>query len=448
MTEQDYTAAPLYAALRALAEQNGLRMHMPGHKGRGIEPLLTGAASIDYTELPATGNLFEGGGPIGAAERLWAQCAGAGDAMFLTGGSTLGILASLAAAASPGDAVLADRGCHRSVFHGMALLDLQPSYVVPALREPFGVSAGVTPAQVDAALSARPARAVLVTSPTYYGLCCDVAGLARVCHAHGAVLIVDQAHGAHFPFVGRRNACAEGADYAVASAHKTLPALGGGALLFTAGDTTAVRQWASVFGSTSPSYPIMASMDWARAWLEQTGAYARAAERAAALRARLRARTPFAVLEGPDCDPCRLTVCTAAGGIRGFDAADLLRAQLVEPEMADSRSVVCILTCMDTPEDLDRLARAFETLGGAPWALPPAPQPPQPRQRLRPREALFAPAEELPLERALGRVAARPVTPYPPGIPVIAPGEEISEKEIAYLRAAWYNNEERVFVVR
>ena len=437
---------PLCDALRAFAGQSPLRMHMPGHKGKALPlPEGTPLAALDFTELPPTGDLFAGGGPIGAAEDLWAKAWGMDHCLFLTGGSTQGVLSALTLACPPGSAVLLDRGSHRSAYNALALLDLRPVYLERPWLAAEGVPGPVDPAEVERQLSLHPEiKTVCITSPTYYGILSDLAAISTVTRRHGAVLAVDGAHGAHLPFLG--NNPSVGADLLVASAHKTLPALGQGALLLSgpAFPHRELRRAASLYGSSSPSYPIMASLDAARAWMEEEGgaALGRTAEEVAAL------RRSFPSLDGAalSLDPCRLTVRTGDGF--GLQAA--LLAEGIYPEMADKGHVVFICTAADTPEDFAALGEALARLlpqfpGPEEIPLPP---PPEPEVVLTPRQARFAPRETIPLAEAEGRIAAGQIAPYPPGIPVAAPGERLTKKTVAYLAGIGYNMLEDAEVVR
>jgi arginine/lysine/ornithine decarboxylase len=262
--------APLYSALLRLAEQKSLRMHMPGHKGK-CPAFLDGADlfALDMTELDATGNLYEGLPPISDAERLMAGAAGASQCFFLAGGATQGLMAAIAAACPPGSRVLVDRGCHRAVFSSMVHLDLRPEYIFPKHLEPWDIAAPVTPAAVEQALRAAPdVSAVILTSPTYYGVLSDISAIAKLTAAHQIPLLVDEAHGAHLPFLnGYQSAAAQGAPLSVASAHKTLPALTAGAFLYAddTWDARELRRYSALFGTSSPSYLVRASMDLSRA---------------------------------------------------------------------------------------------------------------------------------------------------------------------------------------
>lgn len=426
---------PLYDAIRAYAGQNPARFHMPGHKGSFLPaPELQFIAPLDVTEVEPTGDLFSGGEPFDQAQALWARHFGMEYCLFLTGGSTLGLHAALALFCRPGDQVLIDRGCHRAVYNAMALLDLEPVYLPRPWRAGEGIAGPISPQDVENLLDSHPnIKTICITSPTYSGLLSDVAELSHLIHARGGKLIVDGAHGAHLPFLGVD--AFSGCDALICSAHKTLPALGQSALLFTNGvDPRRVRQMTSVFGSSSPSYPMMISLDCARDYLEGEGAeeYRRVVRRTAAL------RPAFPSLQEGELrlDPTRLTLTSPDGNA----LARALEGENIWPEMADSGHVVLILTAQDGEDDLHRLEAALERhrdLLGAPPILPPPPLP-QPACSLR--EALFAPVERLPLENCLGRVAAGQLAPYPPGVPVVAPGEVILEKELAYLKEIGYNN--------
>jgi lysine decarboxylase len=425
---------PLYAALRDFAAKGALRMHMPGHKGKPLPlPELAGVAAIDFTELPPTGNLFQGGEPFDAAQELWARDFGFDHCQFLTGGSTMGIHTGLSLLCRPGDQVLIDRGCHRSVYHALALLDLEPVYLERPWLAGEGTVGGFVPSDVEKLLEQHPKiKTVCITSPTYCGLLSNIAGISQIIHARGGKLMVDGAHGAHLPFLGID--AFSGADVVVVSAHKTLPAMGQSALLFTRGFQPAqVRRMASVYGSSSPSYPMMASLDGARDYIEGEGAeqYRRVANRAAKLREK------FPSLQGNgEIDPCRLTVKAKDGPA----LTQRLEWLGVYPEMEDGGHVVFILTCADSEADLDRLERALEAnrdlLGERREPLPP---PPLPQQVCSPREALFGPTEERTLAECEGEICACQIAPYPPGVPVVAPGERITKKELAYLRQIGYN---------
>ena len=450
---------PLFHALQLLATGDSARFHMPGHKGEPLFHTFAEVFAIDFTETYGTGNLYLGDGPIRDAEVAAALYFGAADCFFLTGGSTQGIMAMLAAAVGRGGSVLLDRECHKSVCHACALLDITPYFVSAPLLEPFAVS-GELPAQaVEQQLVAHPdIRAVLVTSPTYYGVRRALPALADLCRAFGKLLLVDAAHGAHFPAVGLPAPIAEGADMAVLSMHKTLPCLGQGAVLLSGKgvDRRALRENTALFGTSSPSYPVMASIDLARAYTEGPGrdAYRRSAEACAALREYIGRRTGFTALDEthfPALDPCRLTVCTAGTDATGHRLADMLWSEYgVACEMADDRNAVFILTGADTGASLHRLRRGLRRISARRHETlpPPAAAPFPPAERvMRVRDAWFANTGRVEPAAAEGLVCARPVTPYPPGVPLLWPGEKITRAHIELIRERWYNEIGEITVV-
>ena len=437
---------PLYDSLKDFAATSPLRLHVPGHKGRALPmPELSGAAPLDFTELSPTGDLFAGEGAVMQAQALWAEAYGMAHCLFLTGGSTQGVLAALTLAAGDGGAVLLDRGSHRSAYHALALLDAKPIYLGRPWLEAEGVFGPVSPQTVDEMLKTHPEiKTICITSPTYYGVLSDIPAISTIVRRHCGKLVVDAAHGVHLPFLGNGDLAA--ADLVVTSAHKGLPALGQSALLF-AGEGSGfshaqLRRAGSLYGSSSPSYLLMASLDTARAYMEGEGAvrYRTICGQVDALRQRFPALTEGCAL----LDPARLVLTVRDG----FAVQKALEARGVYPEMADSGHVVFILTCADGEEDLIRLEKALEGLDQIADTPPPLPAPPPaPEVVLSPRRAYFSPSETLPLRTALDRVSAGQIAPYPPGVPVVAPGERICKKHLAYLTRIGYNMGEAVQVV-
>lgn len=428
--------APLYGALRALADTRPLRLDMPGHHGFPLPGGLTWPSAIDFTENGATGDLFgEGPDAIQAAEGLWAARLGFDACLFLTGGSTQGVHAGLALLAGAGGAIALDRGSHRSQFNALALLDLTPQFLPrPWLEE--GVAGPIEPETVEKTLAEHPEiKTVCIASPTYYGVLSDIPAIAGVCRAHGARLMVDGAHGAHLPFLGYTGY--QAADVVVMSAHKTLPAPGQSALLFANGFSLAqLQRWGSVYGSSSPSYALMAGLDGARDYMEGAGG-ARYRDTVRQVEGFRRRWPALGERDGLDLDPARLVLTSPDG----FALARSLRERGVYPEMADAGHVVCFLTCADGEAEFARLEEALGSAGPTgPGAAVPAPPGP-PRAALTPRQALFAPRERVALGESAGRAAACQIAPYPPGVPVVAPGERIEKKHLAYLREIGYNKE-------
>ncbi len=442
---------PLYDALNEFAERRPLRLHMPGHKGRPL-PLLGMDAytRLDFTEMPATGTLYpgpDGSGRVGAiqqSEERMARLMGADACLYLTGGSTQGIFTMLALTTRPGDGILLDRTAHRALHHAVALLDLHPTWLPRPWREDWGLGGSVSPESVERALSADPKiKTICVTSPDYYGVLTDITKIGAICHRHGARLVVDGAHGAHLPFLLKEPWV--GADLVTVSTHKTLPAPGQTALLLSYGGLglDELERWGSVFGTSSPGFPLLAALDCLGAWLEEEGGTA-LGETARQV-AELRTRYP-ALADGTDAlDPCRLTLLTE----NGYALSRALQGEGIWPEMAGKRHVVCIMTPADGAAEFARLDNALARLGerGIGKAHTPPPRPG--RQVISPREALFAPRETVPVAAAAGRIAALPLAPCPPGVALASPGEEITRETLAYLEEIGYNSGEgRIQVVR
>lgn len=434
---------PLYDALREYAQKDPARFHMPGHKGKFLPaPELMGLAPIDVTELSPTGNLYTAGEPFDSAQRLWAELFGFDCCQFLTGGSTMGIHTGLALCARPGEKVLMDRSCHRAAFNALALLDLEPVWLERPWLDSENLIGPISPEMVKEELKQHPEiKTVCITSPTYAGVLSDIGAISQIVHAHGGKLFVDGAHGAHLPFLGL--APFQGADVVTVSAHKTLPAMGQSALLFANGmDPDRVRRTASIFGSSSPSYPMLASMDLARDWLLGEGKweYRRTACRVYEFR---QAFPSLKDRPGLSLDPCRLTLKVKNGPA----FARALEERGIFPEMEDGGHVVLICTAQDSDGDLYRLELALVELRDEMGDCPPIPAPPLPEQVSSPRAALFAPSETRPLRDCEGEVSACQIAPYPPGVPVVAPGERISKKELAYLEEIGYNMLSEVCVI-
>ena len=440
---------PLYDALCSYAQSGTFRGHMPGHKGKPLPCSLSEhLTEIDFTELPETGNLYEGNGPIALAEARAAAHYGAGHALFLTGGSTQGVLTMLGQFA--GKTVLFDRNSHKSTASAMTLFDITPRYLVPDLYRAFHISGHLSCKNLQKELQTHPEiAAVFLTSPNYYGIIQDIPAIAEICHSFGKPLLVDGAHGAHLTSLGIPNAIACGADAEVCSLHKTARALGQAAILlvndrFRVSD---LRRTAAMVGTSSPSYAVMASIDCAVHDLAaQSDTYRTVAQMAARIKKeRIIADTPFHCLRGTDTDPCRLVINTAGFGMSGRDAAKILEEEYgVVAEMADNGNVIFILTSADTQEELDRLCDAFVELGKRCAeqmndALRVRPVPPLPVQVCTPRTAFFSAGEELPIDLCEDRISAETVTVYPPGVLILAPGEIIDKKTIVYLKENGYN---------
>ena len=305
----------------------------------------------------------------------------------------------------------------------MALLDLHPVWAMPE--------------ELTTVIAQTPdAYAVYVTSPNYYGQVLDIPSISQACRQRGIPLLVDNAHGAHLMFTQPNlHPLTLGASMTACSAHKTLNVLTGGAWLNIAEPRFAEEAKAAMalFGSTSPNYSIMASLDLCRDWImHNRDAFLIIQEQVQKLRELALSRGIS--LPGGQLDPLRLTLDTTPIGLSGTQAAEFFRASGVEPEYADARYVVLICTPFNSTHDFTRLAAAIAALpAGIPLRMPEHALPPLPETPVSLREALFAPTETVPLEKAAGRIAAEAACPCPPGMPVVMPGERIHEDAIKFL---------------
>ena len=428
---------PIYDFLCRYNDADMVRFHMPGHKGKSF----LGCEPVDLTEVHGADALYEADGIIARSEANAAALFGSQRTCYSTEGSSQCIRAMLylALTCRPAGAVpiiVAARNVHKTFVYAAALLDFEVVWLWPEGNSRTLCGCPVSPETLGKTLAALPAppAAVYLTSPDYLGGMADIPALAEVCHAYGTVLAVDNAHGAYLRFLSpSRHPLDLGADLCCDSAHKTLPVLTGGAYLHI-GRCAAMAERAksalALFGSTSPSYLTMASLDLCNRYLAE-GYPARLVEtvqRLSALRETLTSRG----WRVEDSDPLRLVIAAPAG-LSGTALADRLRQGGVECEYADRDFLVLMATPENTPADFDRLLVAL----GENYA-PYAPSTPLPLAKgaraCSIREALFAPQETVTVEKALGRVCGAPMVACPPAIPIAVSGEVIGPEALALFR--------------
>ncbi|MRN57194.1 aminotransferase class I/II-fold pyridoxal phosphate-dependent enzyme [Paenibacillus monticola] len=487
MNNEQRNRAPLYEMLEQYRVKGNISYHVPGHKNGEAYAGATGAGYLreimryDVTEITGTDDLHHPEGVIKEAQELAAHCFGAEESFFLVGGSTAGNLALiLTVCPEPGMILILQRNVHKSVIHGLMLAGVRAVFLEPLIDPLSGLAVAPAVETVQAALAAYPdAAAVLVTMPNYYGMGSDLAPLAQACHDSGVPLLVDEAHGAHYgqhPALPA-GALACGADGVVQSTHKMLPALTMGAMLHIQGprlDRALLRQRLAMVQSSSPSYPVMASLDLARQLLHSQGASAFAAGLAAVdiLRRGLTALPRFRLLQpaAPQDgaahftqDPFKAVIYDVTRVLSGFELQRRLEDRGCVPEMSDDRHVVLLFSLGSRAEDAVRLLEALGEIeteiqavstygevepssgmvsesvttnveaGGNPnvssnistWnnlskTLISDPVP----FSLKPVAASHT--ERIKLEDSVGRVAAEMVIPYPPGIPLLYSGETIT----------------------
>lgn len=452
---RDYAAeAPLLDAwLRFTAGIDAgqlIPFSIPGHKHRtdlvgevvrGDVPLYAGLDTMKQT-----------GGTLERAEALAARAWGVDFCRFSVGGSSHANQAVMLALGQPGQPVIVSRTLHRSVLLGLVLAGLRPVWVHPVPDAVTGLPAAVPPEAVRAALAAHPeACAVLLGDPSYVGTLSDIEGLAAVSHAAEVPLIVDQAWAAYLGFspLVPQHALARGADALITSAHKTLPAWSQGALLQarttrTGGllDADRLQRGFDAGHTTSPAGAILASIDASRAMLQRDGQelIGRLVRLVTHARQVLSAIPGVQVLDGPGVDPAKLVVLLSGCGAHGHDIEAALLREGIALEMADRDVLVPMVTVGDDEASVARLLTALtvaiEEHRGQPRPMRPSPAwSVHAETALDPRAAFFAAHETVPADSAVGRVCAELIAPYPPGVPVLAPGEVITAEVIAALQS-------------
>lgn len=442
----------LLARLQGLSDSGQIPLHMPGHKRNEALAgyLHTLGARLDITEITGFDDLHDAQGILRDAQARAAALWGVRKSWFLINGSTGGILAGIRALAPAGSRVLVARACHKSVFNALELCRLRPAFLQPQPVPGWSFAGPVSPAALAESLARYPdAKLVILTSPTYEGLLSDLPALVKLAHDAGVPVLVDEAHGAHLGLFGAfpAGAVAAGADLVIQSLHKTLPSLTQTAILHCAGplaDPAAVDRQLAVFETSSPSYLLMASIDGCVGWLKEQGREALSAWRAR-LECFRRETGPLHSLrllgDAPDLpfarDPGKIVI--GSGPLTGRELKDRLREEYsLELEMAGADWALAMTGPGDTDESLGALAKALRSIDRELPATPPAaplPPLPLPAAPLAPWEAAERPAECVPLEQAAGRISAGYLWAYPPGIPLILPGEQVDETFLQGCRA-------------
>ncbi|MBD2627952.1 aminotransferase class I/II-fold pyridoxal phosphate-dependent enzyme [Trichormus variabilis] len=464
MLNQNQT--PLIDALKACTTRPHAPFYTPGHKrGVGISPLLTDLLGkdvfrADLTELAELDNLFKPENAILAAQELAAEAFGAEKTWFLVNGSTCGIEAAILATCRMGEKIILPRNVHSSVISGLILSGAIPIFIQPEYDDDLDIAHSITPEAVKAALVKHPdAKAVLTVYPTYYGVCGDLqaiakrsVGIAQLTHQYNIPLLVDEAHGAHFHFHPElpTSALAAGADLTVQSIHKTLGAMTQASMLHIQGnriDIDRVNKALQLVQSTSPSFILLASLDAARQQMAINGEKLmfQTLEFAEIARSQINQipglSTPLAKREKSpgfiNLDKTRLTVNVSKLGLTGFAAEEILNQMGVTPEFSSLQNLIFIISLGNTKEDINALVQGVKSLTQIPQLTS---QYNICKYRnddkivhtccLSPREAFFANSKILPWEKTEGRICAEIVCPYPPGIPLLMPGELITKASL------------------
>jgi len=467
-------------ALSELSGSDMLPMHMPGHKrnARLADYLRLLGAEYDITEIEGFDDLYDAEGLLKRSMERAAALWGVRKSYFLVNGSTGGILAGVRAAARRGGRAVVARNCHKSVYNALEICGIEPIFVTPGIDEEYGIHSSVSPADIEKALESEPgASLVILTSPTYEGVTSNVAAICKIAHARGVPVLVDEAHGAHLGFSEYfpGGAVRAGADIVIQSLHKTLPSLTQTGIAHLGGEIIAPEEFErelTVFQTSSPSYLLMASIDGCVRLLEKEGeqlfrGWERALTRFDELASGLK-RLKILMhgrAERRECfhgyDRSKILVSTLETNITGMELKNTLRRKYsIELEMAHKDYALAMTGAGDTEESLMRLASALLEIDSR---LTPAKGERAKAAAKLPRRicpafiAVKSDRVSVPLEKAEGRVSAEYLFVYPPGVPLIIPGEEISAGLIAEIRelescglgikSSYRSAPERIFVL-
>lgn len=456
----DQAKTPLLDALKAYTSSNHTPFYTPGHKrGRGISAKLaqyfgTNVFQADLPELPELDNLFAPQGVIKAAQELAADAFGASYTWFLVNGSTCGITAAILATCTAGDKIILPRNVHQSAIAGLILSGATPIFVNPEYDPLLDITYSITLEGVEAVLKQHSdAKAVMMVYPTYDGVCGDVEAIANLTHKYNIPLLVDEAHGAHFDFHPNlpKSALAAGADLTVQSIHKTLGALTQASMLHVHPssriDIDRLSKSLQLVQSTSPSYLLLASLDAARQQMAIQGKHlmSRTLQLAEIARRKISQISGLSVLELThptpgfvDLDKTRLTVNVSGLGLTGFAADEILVELDVIAELPSPQNLTFIISLGNTEADIEKLVQAFTTLATEYKQDKQIVTSDRPDKiaslAITPRQAFYAPTETLPIEQTCDRICGELVCPYPPGIPILMPGEIVTQEALTYLQ--------------
>lgn len=458
---------PLLDALRHYVADGTIPFHTPGHKqGKGMHPVLRDilghdALALDLALMDELDDLHEPHGCIKEAQDLAAALYGADDSFFVINGTTGGIYAMILAVCGPGDKIIVPRNAHRSIIGGIILSGAVPVFMQPAVDYELGLAMGVTPETVAETIAAHPdAKAVLLINPTYYGVATDLKTIVDMIHRYGMVVLVDEAHGPHLAFSRQLplSALEAGADICAQSTHKILGAMTQCSMVHCREGRISVprlKAMLQLVQTTSPNYILMASLDVARMQMALEGERLidQAIELAQWARREIN-RIPCLYSFGEEkignpgvygLDYTKLTVTVKGLGLTGSEVEYILRHEYkVQVELSDLYNVLFIISLGDRRQDVETMVEALRDLAaryGSKRELAcvsdiyssvsyPAP----PEQVISPRQALFAATKTVPFAKSAGQICAEIVTFYPPGIPLLCPGEKISQEMIEYCR--------------
>ena len=449
--------APIYEALERFRRMRIVPFDVPGHKhGRGnkelVELLGERCVSIDVNSMKPLDNLCHPVSVIKDAEQLAAEAFHASHAFLMVGGTTSSVQAMVLSCCKKGDKIILPRNVHRSVINALVLCGAIPIYVNPDVEHSLGISLGMKVSQVELAIQKHPdAVAVFVNNPTYYGICSDLRSIVKKAHAHGMKVLVDEAHGTHFYFGENLpvSAMEAGADMASVSMHKSGGSLTQSSFLLVGPSMHAgyVRQIINLTQTTSGSYLLLSSLDISRRNLVLRGkeSFARVAALADYAREeinRIGGYYAFSkeLINGDsiyDFDTTKLSIHTLEIGLAGIEVYDILRDEYdIQIELGDIANILAYISIGDRIQDIERLVGALADIKRL-YSKDPASmlntEYINPKVLVSPQTAFYSEKKRLPIRETSGRICAEFVMCYPPGIPILAPGELITDEIIEYV---------------
>ena len=461
MYKLEQNRAPIYEALQNFKKMRVVPFDVPGHKrGRGnpelVELLGERCVGIDVNSMKPLDNLCHPVSVIREAEQLTADAFGAAHAFLMVGGTTSAVQAMVLSVAKRGEKIILPRNVHRSVMGAMVLCGAVPVYVNPECDERLGIPLGMKLSEVEKAIEQNPdAKAVLVNNPTYYGICCDLRGIVALAHRHGMKCLVDEAHGTHLYFGENMpvSAMAAGADMAAVSMHKSGGSLTQSSVLLTGPSMHEgyVRQIINLTQTTSASYLLLSSLDISRRNLALRGkqAFSEVVKLAEYARKEINSIGGYyaysrELINGDsiyDFDVTKLAVNTLDIGLAGIEVYDLLRDEYdIQIEFGDLGNLLAYLSIGDRQRDVERLVSAMAEVrrrfGKPDKANLMKQEYIEPEVAVSPQDAFYAEKESLPLRQTQGRICSEFVMCYPPGIPILAPGERITGPILDYIEYA------------
>ena len=460
MAELSQVNAPIYEALRRLRRMRVVPFDVPGHKrGRGnmelTEFLGEDCMNADVNSMKPLDNLCHPVSVIRDAEDLAAQAFGAANVFFMVGGTTSAVQSMIMYACKEGEKIIMPRNVHRSAINALILTGAVPVYVDPDVNHQLGIALGMSVSQVEEAIRANPdAKAIMVNNPTYYGICSDLKRITELAHEHGMLVLVDEAHGTHFYFGDNFpiTAMAAGADCASVSMHKSGGSLTQSSFLLMGENVNSdyMRQIVNLTQTTSASYLLLSSLDISRKRLALSGKeiFAEAVAMAEYARSEINSIGGYyayskELINGDsiyDFDVSKLSVFTLPVGLAGIEVYDLLRDEYdIQIEFGDIGNILAYISVGDRKRDIERLISALSEIKrrfGKEGAGLLTQEYINPVVAETPRKAFYAQKESLPLEESVGRVCTESVMCYPPGIPILSPGELITPEIIEYIRYA------------